>query len=232
MRYDIIRPLVNFGLQIVYFGQTIGRAGMTFGKTRHADAEAAWVGMDATRIEFLDEGDQVGGAMKSIRAAVMLGATGRHVAAERENVGDIMFGVPLQHTAYLVFRVAHAGQVRDRVALGRLLEPDNQIVRALPRRASRAVCHGDKRRMQGFQFGDITIELFCRHIVLGREKFKTEGGAPVGEGITDVHNFLRNPTNQSTKWQQDDQDDMVYSTRYAFLPRERFLYLEKSPFVD
>src|SRR5581483_5382552 len=114
----------------------------------------------------------------------------RRIACQGVQVGDAVFGVPLQNGAYLLLLVADRSEMGDGVAGCRLFEAHDEIVGALARGAARAVGDGDERGPQRFEFADGLVELFRRLVGLGREELEAERGAMSGKDVLNVHGLL------------------------------------------
>ena len=99
---------------------------MTLWKCRDADAEASGVGMRAALVEATDEGDELGCVPERVCAAVVVGAVARRVAAQGEDVADAGRSVLGENLVDLGLVVADAGEVRDGIKRGGLLEPDDE----------------------------------------------------------------------------------------------------------
>src|SRR5256885_5231732 len=63
---DVICAGVDFRFQVVHFDETIRSGRVAFGKTGHADAEPARIGMDTAFVETPDESHEVGRVLERV----------------------------------------------------------------------------------------------------------------------------------------------------------------------
>src|ERR1700682_6672673 len=87
---------------------------MSFGKTGHAYPKAAAIRMRARFVESPNELHQIARVLERI-AGFVIAASARRVATQRKNICDARLCVPQQDRLDLVFLMANASQVRDRV---------------------------------------------------------------------------------------------------------------------
>ena len=185
---DVVGAGIDLGLQIVHLVQPVRRVGMPFREPSDADAEAAPVGMRAALVQPADEAHQVGRMLERIGLAVVVL---RRRAADRPRARGCC-SLPAcrilrQDLLDLRLAVADAGQVRDRVERGGLLQPQHQIVGQLPRRAAGAVGHRDERGLQRLQVGDVLVKRLGVGLGLGREELERDRGLVGGEDVVNMH---------------------------------------------
>jgi hypothetical protein len=132
MCHNVVGTGVGFRFKVIHFDQSIRRRRMSFGKTRHTDPEAAAIRMRARFVESANELHQIDRVLKGI-PRLIVAASPRRIAAERKNISDAGFRISNQNGFYLVFLVADARQVRDRIQFCRSLNALNQIMGQISR---------------------------------------------------------------------------------------------------
>ena len=124
---------------------------------------------------------------KASRARSYSAIVARRVAAQGQDVLDGRLRVAIEDRGELVPAVADARQVRDRRQPGLPLDPDDQVMGSLPRRAPGAVGHRDERGLQGLELRDRLEQLVRGLVGLGGEELEAEGGGAGLENVLDVH---------------------------------------------
>src|SRR5439155_23648331 len=89
---------------------------MSFGETGHSDTKTAPVRMRAGVVESANEFDQIDCMLERVPRFTVSNSS-RSIAAKREDVSNARLGVSKENRLDLLFVVADAGQVRDRVQL-------------------------------------------------------------------------------------------------------------------
>ena len=186
LRDDIVGPCVHLRLEILDLQQAVGRGGVAFGETGHADSEAAPVGMRAGIVELADGTDQVGRVLEIVVLAAVAGRA-RGVAAEGENVADPLGGVAFQNGRDFRLFVADAGEMGNRVERGLRLHAHDQFMGQFPRGAARAVGDAHEMRQVGLQLQDRLKKTFRRFRRLRREELEGKRGRVGGKNVLDVH---------------------------------------------
>ena len=184
LRADPVRAGVHLGLQVIHQPQRVGRFGMTLGKRRHADAEAARVGVSAAFIEGPDESHQVGGVRK---VSGLRRAAARRIATQRKDVRHALRCVALQNCLHLGPGVTHAGQVRHWIERGLAAQSQHQFARALARASAGAVGDADEAGGQALQGGDRCEELLPSRILLRRKELEACGARIARKDVRHVH---------------------------------------------
>ena len=82
LRHNVVRTGVYFRLEVVHLNQAIRRRRMTFGKTRHTDAETAAIRMRSRFIESSNEPNQINRMLERV-ARFVVRDVARPVAPER-----------------------------------------------------------------------------------------------------------------------------------------------------
>ncbi len=84
----------------------------------------------------------------------------------------MQFGVALQDRFDLLLFVANAGQVRNRIELGGVLNALDQVVCQFARRTAGAICHADEVRHVVFELADRLIQTFRGRWCFRRKEFE------------------------------------------------------------
>src|ERR1700680_3794603 len=105
---------------------------MSFGKASHANPETAALGMPARFVEFANELHQIDRVLKGI-ARLIVAASPRRIAAECKNISDAGCRISNQNRFDLVFLVADARQVWDRIQFCRGLNALDKIMGQISR---------------------------------------------------------------------------------------------------
>src|SRR3989442_9701236 len=100
---------------------------MSFRETGHADPETAAIRMRAGFVESTNELNQIDRMLKRI-ARFIVGNVARPIAPERENISNRRPRVSKQNRVDLLFVVADASQVWDRIQFCRMLNPLDQVM--------------------------------------------------------------------------------------------------------
>jgi hypothetical protein len=100
---------------------------MSFGETGHADPETAAIRMRAGFVESANELNQIYCMLERV-AGFIVGNIARTVSPERENISNPRLRVSMQNRFDLLFVVANASQVRDRIQFGSVLNALDKVV--------------------------------------------------------------------------------------------------------
>src|SRR5260370_28439387 len=100
---------------------------MSFRESGHANAKAGRIWMCARFVESSNKLYQVDRVLKRVPRFVIRNVL-RPIAPERENVSDRRLGVSKQNVFDLFFIMADAGQVRDWIQFGCVLNALDEIV--------------------------------------------------------------------------------------------------------
>ena len=117
--------------------------------------------MRSAFVESPDEFHQVTRVLERV-ARLIVGASARWISPKRENISDARFRVAAQNRIDLRFAVADAGQMRNRIELGGVLDALDQVVRQVAGRSARAVGHANEVRSVRFQFANRLVETLGR----------------------------------------------------------------------
>jgi len=96
-------------------------------ETSYADPETATVRMRAGFVESSNEFDQIDRMLERVQRLIVSNAD-RPIATERENVSNSRFRVPKENLIDLLFVVADACQMRNRIQLCSVLNALDKIV--------------------------------------------------------------------------------------------------------
>ena len=171
LRDDVVRAGIDLRFQVIHFDQSIRRRRMAFRETGHADSKTARIRMRTGVIEPADELHQVDRVLERI-ARFIVGSSLRSIASERENVADGRARVALQNRIDFCLLVANAGQVRDRIQLGRGLDALDQIMGQIARGAARAIGDADEVRHVFFQLANRLVKTLGSRRRFRRKKFE------------------------------------------------------------
>src|ERR1700686_4476952 len=105
---------------------------MSFGKPGHADSETAAIRMPARFVESANELYQIDRVLEPI-ARLVVPASRRRIAAECKNISDASFRISNQNRLDLVFLMAAARQVWDRIQFCRGLNALDKIMGQISR---------------------------------------------------------------------------------------------------
>ena len=148
---DIVGTLVDFGLEMIQFIETIGRAWVAFREAGDADAETTLIGMRAGVVEFANEANQVASLLKRVVGFDVIGKVPGRIAAQGEDVGNASLCVFLEDRLNVGGLMADAGEVRRGIESGGAFETNDEIVRQFARGAARAIGDRDEGRVQRFE---------------------------------------------------------------------------------
>ncbi len=98
---------------------------MSFRETGHSDSETTAFRMRAGFVESSNEFDQIDRMLKRVPRFIVSDSS-RPIATERENVSNSRLRVPKENLLDLVFVVADARQMRNRIQLCCVLNGSNQ----------------------------------------------------------------------------------------------------------
>jgi len=116
----------------------------------------------------------------------------RRVAAQRQDVFDLGFRVSVEDRREFRLTMADTREVRDCGQPGLPLNPDDQVMCALARRAAGAVGYRHERGLESLQMRNGLKQIVRSFVGLGREELKAERGGPSLENVLDVHGCSRN----------------------------------------
>src|SRR5207244_9167283 len=131
--------------EMIPFDQSIRCGGMSLGETGHSESETAALRMRAGLVESANEFDQIDRVLERVPRFIVSNSSGP-ITAEREDISNGRLGVSKENLFDLLFVVADASQVRDRVQLGGVLNALDKIVSQITRCAPDAISHADEVR--------------------------------------------------------------------------------------
>ena len=158
LRADVVGPFIDFRLQMIHFQHAVRGGRMTFGETRDTDAKSAFVGVGSRIAELANESNQIRRVLESVLASIIAGEIAWRVAAQSENVADACRGVALENAIDVLFAVANAGQVRNRIQRGLRFDPNNKVMGEFAGGPPGTIGDTDKGGMELFQFPDRLIQ--------------------------------------------------------------------------
>ena len=171
-------PASTLLLQVLQVVVEARRLGVPLGVARHADAEA---------VQLADEGDQLVGEPEAPRGPhEFLLALGR-VAAQGQDVLDVVLFHLLDNAGDVVPRRGHTGQVGEGLAAELVFHARGDLDRLVPRPAAGAVGHGDEIGLELLQLGDGLEQALQVSFPHGREDLEGERSLFLTEQIPDQH---------------------------------------------
>ena len=166
-----------------------------------------------------DEGDELLGVLEGVPGTVVIGHRPRRIAAQGQDVLDARIGIAVEDGRELLARVADARQVRDGRQPGLALDPHDQVVSPLARRAAGAVGHRHERGPERLELGDRLEEIVGGPVGLGREELEAEGRGPGLEDVLDMHGRRRDPSACRASARQNSRNQDTRSRPAAGDPR-------------
>jgi hypothetical protein len=159
---------------------------VALGEAGDADAEAAAVRVAEFGALLLDEADEFDGVAEAFGVPVVRLAGGG-VAAEGEDVADLVGGVGGEEFGEFLLGLADAGHVGDGDEPGLFLGLEDEVAGEFAGGAAGAVGDGDEGRAELLELDHVVIE----HLgLLGgarREELEGEGRGGLLEEVVDVH---------------------------------------------
>ena len=144
LRANVVRALVNLGLQIIHLADAVTRIGVPFGEAGNADAEA--IRQVALLLPAADEAHEIGRMLEGVATRIIRAVAGR-IPSQSHHGREPGLGVALQHGSNLLLRVGHAGEVGhrgDAAALNIVHDGARQLARA----TARAVGYAHETRVK------------------------------------------------------------------------------------
>ena len=176
--YDGIGAGVHLALEVVDIGQAIESFRVTLGVPGDADTEAGE--------EFTNKGNKFARVTK---CAQRRGRTGRHIAAQREDILNAGLNVGRENFLNLGAGVTNAGEMGNDGDPSLGVKAEDEVASAIASRSAGSVGHGNEGRGKGAELLSGGMEFVSGAIALGREELEGDAGRALGEDVTKVHTW-------------------------------------------